>query len=119
MENDHARYMTDAELTAEVARVKSEIEAGTVSDDEVERDAYFADPANAAEIEEQQARMDLIIALHKARKAAGLTQKELAEKLGTKQAYIAELERGRKNITFSTLTKYARACGRKIAVTLM
>ena len=119
MKNDHAKYMTDAELTAEVAQIKAEIEAGIVSDEEKERDAYFNDPAAAAEIEDQQARMDLIIALHKARKDAGLTQKELAEKLGTKQAYIAELEKGRKNITFSTLTKYARACGRKIAVTLL
>ena len=119
MKNNHAKYLTDAEITAEVAKIKAEIEAGIVSDEEKERDAYFNNPANAAEIEEQQARMDLIIALHKARKSAGLTQKELAEKLGTKQAYIAELERGRKNITFSTITKYARACGKKIAVTLL
>ena len=30
MKNDHARYMTDAELIAEVAQIKAEIEAGTV-----------------------------------------------------------------------------------------
>ena len=45
--------------------------------------------------------------------------KELAERLGTKQTYIAALERGRKNITFSTLARYARACGKKVAVTLL
>ena len=42
--------------------------------------------------------------------------KELAEKLGTNQTYIAALERGRKNITFSTLARYAAACGKKVAL---
>ena len=107
------RY-TDAELLADIEAVTSETDPA-----EVERDAYFADPANAAEIEEQQARMDLVIALYNARKEAGLTQKELAERLGTKQTYIAALERGKKNITFSTLARYARACGKKVAVTLL
>ena len=53
------------------------------------------------------------------RQQAGMTQKELAERLGTKQTYIAALERGKKNITFSTLARYARACGKKVAVTLL
>ena len=116
---DHARYMTDAELDAELKQIKKMIESGEISEDEKERNAYFTDPANAAEIEEQQAKMDLVIALYEARKAAGLTQKQLAEKLGTTQANIADLERGRRNITFSTLAKYARACGKRITVTLL
>lgn len=117
--NEHARYLSDEELAADIARLKGEIEAGTISSDEAERDAYFNDPANAAAVEEQQARMDLVIALHEARVSAGLTQKELAELLGTKQAYIAALEKGKRNITFATLTKYARACGKRVAVTLL
>ena len=107
------RY-TNAELLADIQAVTAGADPA-----EAERNAYFADPANAAEIEEQQARMDLVIALYKARKEAGLTQKELAERIGTKQTYIAALERGKKNITFSTLAKYARACGKKVAVTLL
>ena len=67
----------------------------------------------------QKARMDLVIALYEARRAAGLTQKELAERLGTNQTYVAALEKGRKNITFSTLARYARACGKRVAVTLL
>ena len=116
---ENARYLSDEELAADIARLKGEIEAGTISSDEAERDAYFNDPANAAAVEEQQARMDLVIALHEARVSAGLTQKELAELLGTKQAYIAALEKGKRNITFATLTKYARACGKRVAVTLL
>lgn len=108
------KHFTEAELLADIQSITPETDP-TVA----ERDAYFNDPANAAAIEEQQARMDLIIALYNARKEAGLTQKELAERLGTKQTYIAALERGRKNITFSTLARYARACGKKVAVTLL
>lgn len=105
---------TDAELLEDIDNLmKNEDPA------EKERDAYFSDPANAEEIAEQQARMDLVIALYNARHEAGLTQKQLAERLGTKQTYIAQLERGRKNITFSTIARYARACGKKIAVTLI
>ncbi len=50
------RY-TDAELLADIQVVT----AGT-DPAEAERNAYFADPANAAKIEEQQTRMDLVIA---------------------------------------------------------
>ena len=54
--------------------------------------------------------------MYKARHEAGLTQQELAGRLGTRQAYIAALESGRRNITFVTLAKYAAACGKKVAV---
>ena len=59
MKKDHAEYMTDAELKAEVARIGEEIKAGKISEDEAERDAYFNDPANADEIAEMFARMEL------------------------------------------------------------
>ena len=119
MSKDHAEYRTEAQIAAEVEEMMRDIKTGKISDDEAERDAYFYDPANAAAIEEQQARMDLVIALYEARRAAGLTQKELADLLGTKQTYIAQIEKGKKNITFSTLSKYARACGKRVAVTLL
>lgn len=105
---------TDAELLADIQKVISEPDPA-----EIERDAYFNDPANAQEIAQQQAHMNLVIALYNARKAANLTQKELAKRLGTKQTYIAQIERGRKNITFSTLTKYAAACGKKVSIALV
>lgn len=119
MSKDHAEHRTDAQIIAEIEEIKRDIAAGKISEDEAERNAYFDDPANAAAIAEQFARMELVEALYKARREAGLTQRELAEKLGTNQTYIAALERGRKNITFSTLARYARACGKKIAITLL
>lgn len=116
---DHAKHLTFEELTAEIRTIKENLKNGVVDEETKARDDYFNDPANAAEIIQQQARMDLVIALYNARKAAGLTQKQLAEMIGTKQAYVADLERGRKNITFSTLLKYAAACGKKVAVNLL
>ena len=44
------------------------------------------------------------------------SQQQIADKLGTNRTYIAALERGRKNITFATLAKYAAACGKKVAL---
>ncbi|MDD2956486.1 MAG: helix-turn-helix domain-containing protein [Oscillospiraceae bacterium] len=119
MKKDHAEYLTDEQIAADVAQLKKDIDAGKISEDEAERDAYFNDPANADEIDAMFARMELVEAMYKARHEAGLTQKEIADRLGTKQAYIAALERGRKNVTFSTLARYAAACGKKVAVTLL
>ena len=116
---DHADYATDEEIAAELSEILERAKAGIPSEDELERDAYFNDPANADEIAVMFARMELVETLYKARHEAGLTQKELAKRLGTNQTYIAAVERGRKNITFSTLSKYARACGKKVSITLL
>lgn len=114
---DHAEFLTEEQIAAEVAEMVKNPEMTKKESDE--RYAYFTAPANAKEIEEQQARMELVIALYEARRAAGLTQKKLAEIIGKKQAYIAQIETGKKNITFSTLLEYAHACGKKVAVTLL
>ncbi len=116
---DHADYWTEEQIDADLARIAEEIRTGRKSEDELERDAYFNDPANADEIAEMFARMELVETLYKARHEAGLSQKELAKRLGTNQTYIAAVERGRKNITFSTLARYARACGKKVSITLL
>jgi ribosome-binding protein aMBF1 (putative translation factor) len=51
-----------------------------------------------------------------AREKAGLTQAELAEKVGADQATISRIERGEPNVTFETLTKLARALGLKLTL---
>lgn len=51
-----------------------------------------------------------------ARTTAGLTQKELAEKLGTDQSNIARLETGRSSPSLRTLEKIATACGLRLHV---
>lgn len=113
---DHADYATETEIRANIAEIAERVKKGIRSLEELERDAYFTDPANAEEVAATFARIELVKAMHKARREAGLTQKEIAKIMGTNQTYIAAVERGRKNISFSTLAKYARACGKKIAL---
>ena len=48
----------------------------------------------------------------------GLTQKQLAEKIGTKQSAISRLEGGRFNPTLSFLNKIAKALETNIHVSL-
>ena len=108
---------TDAEIIAEIDSIMANPDK--ISEDEAERDAYFNDPANADKVNAMLAHMKLVEELYKARHEAGLTQQEVAERMGAKQAYVAAMEKGRKNITFSTLTKYAAACGKKVSITLL
>ena len=107
---------TDEEIIADIDDIVAKAKAGIPDEFELERDAYFTDPANQAEIEATFARMELVEAMYKARREAGLTQKEIAKRMGTNPTYIAAVERGRKNISFSTLAKYARACGKKVVL---
>lgn len=48
-------------------------------------------------------------ALASARLATGLSQQELADRVGTAQASVARLERGSANSTIETLARYAHA----------
>jgi ribosome-binding protein aMBF1 (putative translation factor) len=51
----------------------------------------------------------LINAIIKARIKRGITQKTLAQKIGTKQSVISRLESGRANPSFNFLKRLARA----------
>ncbi|MEW8507454.1 MAG: helix-turn-helix transcriptional regulator [Candidatus Thiodiazotropha sp.] len=59
---------------------------------------------------------ELIDKLLKMRSAAGLTQEELARRMGTKKSNISRLERGNTNPSWKTLKKYAHACGFEISM---
>lgn len=48
------------------------------------------------------------------RTKAGLTQEDVAKKLGTNKSNISRLERGKSNPSWGTLNKYAAACGFKV-----
>ena len=108
-------YRTETELAAENDAFWKNLEA-EYAEQSRERDAYFTDPANAEEIAAMFARMEILEAMYKARHEAGLTQQQIADKMGTNRTYIAALERGRKNLTFATLAKYAAACGKKVVL---
>jgi ribosome-binding protein aMBF1 (putative translation factor) len=53
-----------------------------------------------------------------AREAAGLSQRELAARMGTSQSAVARLEAGRVGATLTTLQKVATALDLKIIVQL-
>lgn len=57
-------------------------------------------------------------ALGRARRAAGITQSELAEITGIQQAAISRLEQGHGNPTLETLELVARGIGRTLKITL-
>lgn len=55
--------------------------------------------------------------LKNARKAAGITQNQLAEKIGKKREYIAMLEKGETDMQLSTFIMISDAVGLKFALT--
>lgn len=59
----------------------------------------------------------LATALIEARRAADLTQEELAARMGTTQPMIARMEGGKVMPSTRTLTKLAKATGTKLRIT--
>ena len=55
--------------------------------------------------------------LKNARKSAGITQQQLAEKIGKKREYVAMLEKGEKDMQLSTFIMMSEAVGLKFALT--
>jgi len=53
------------------------------------------------------------------RMKAGLTQEQLAEKIGTKKSYISRVERGRADIQLSTLVKLFNGVGRQVTLRVL
>jgi transcriptional regulator with XRE-family HTH domain len=84
------------------------------SHDEMIRE-WMQDPEFEREYNELETEFALFDELLKARKEAGLTQAEVAERMGTKTSAVARLEAGGGNKKHSpsiaTLQKYAEAVG--------
>ena len=76
------------------------------------RRELFSTPENRRIYEEEAAKKELWLQLVEARQAAGLTQAELAERLGVSQAQVARLEkRGYDAYTLTSLRRYVEALG--------
>ena len=69
-------------------------------------------------LEEEFAFLDEFL---KARAAAGVSQAEIAERMGTTQSAVARLEsgRGKHSPSLATLRKYARALGYRVDLRLV
>ena len=57
--------------------------------------------------------------LREERIRAGLTQQQLAEKIGTKKTYISRLENGKADVQLSTLFRIFEGLGRRVCLSLL
>ena len=80
------------------------------------REELLSDPATRREYDKLAPRYAIISELIAARLEKGMTQAQIAKKIGTKQSSIARLEAGNVNLSLDYLEKIAVALGRKITL---
>ena len=78
----------------------------------------LSDPEVKKEYDRLVPRYAVISEVISARLKKGLTQKEVAKKLGTKQSAIARLESGSVNPSLEFLQKIAQVMGYKLKISL-
>ena len=81
--------------------------------DRKQTDAEFA-----VGFEERYRDFEIGVLLRQAREAAGLTQEQLADRIGTKKTAISRLENHAEDIKLSTLRKVTDALGRRLELRL-
>lgn len=57
--------------------------------------------------------------LKEERKRAGLTQEQLANRIGTKKSYISKIENGHADVQLSTLFRIFNGLGRRVSVSIL
>lgn len=77
------------------------------------------EPAFRREWDEQEAEREVMESIVEARIAAGLSQKELAERCGMKAANLCRLENGNGNPSVATLSKIAHGLGKKLQISFV
>lgn len=80
---------------------------------------FMGEPAFREEYEKADDEFALIEALIAARKAAKLSQADVAERIGTTQSAIARLESGTVEPRLDTLRRYADATGTRLTIELV
>ena len=79
-------------------------------------DEMMKNPEYREEYERTQPAFDLMLALIGARVHSGLTQEQIAERMGTTQSAVARLEGWSANPSVKTLRRYAEATGTRLVV---
>lgn len=77
------------------------------------------DPEVKAEYDRLEPEFKLASMLIKARSRAGLSQNDLARRMGMKQASVARIESGKFNPSMETLRKYAAATGHDLKIEML
>ena len=77
---------------------------------------WINDPAYRTEYEALDGEFSLAAALIRARSYAGLTQEQLAERMGTKQEVVARWEGGKVLPSTRTLARFAKATDTRLQI---
>ncbi len=87
------------------------------------REQLLSNPAVKADYDANIAKYAILNEILSARHEAGLTQTQVAERMGTKASAVARLESalvsGKHSQSIDTLRKYAAAVGKKLEVHLV
>jgi ribosome-binding protein aMBF1 (putative translation factor) len=81
-------------------------------------DKWLQNPAVKAEYDRLAPEFEIASELIRARRRSGLSQEELAQRMGTSQSTIARLESGQTLPSTKTLLRFAEATGSKVKVKL-
>lgn len=71
------------------------------------------------QFEAEAAAFCLAETLREERLKAGLTQQQLAERIGTKKTYISRLENGKADVQLNTLFRIFEGLGRRVSLTIL
>lgn len=74
------------------------------------------EPGYAQRFKRESAAFIVGVRLQVAREQAGMTQQQVAERMGTKKSAISRLENNAGDVRLSTLQRYAEAVGCRIVV---
>lgn len=73
---------------------------------------------NSHHADDELSDLAIIARLADARRAAGLTQRDVAKRMGTTQSMISEIETGKVMPHLDTVVRYATAVGAQIVITI-
>ena len=82
-------------------------------------DQQLANPTVRQAYEEETKVLSIGMELAKQRKRTGMTQAELAKKIGTSTPQLSRTERRPENVNMRTLIRYAEAVGMNLDVRLV
>jgi len=85
---------------------------------ELRGELYAEDPEMEARVRQGVEELRIRAKLYAARKEAGLTQDQVAERMQVNRSYVSRLENHPENMKLATLNKYAHAVGMQVEIAL-
>ncbi|MBO1305363.1 helix-turn-helix transcriptional regulator [Enterococcus sp. 669A] len=75
-----------------------------------------SDPKFAEGFEKEKQRLSVAVAVAQLREELGVSQRELAERVGKPQSTIARIENGSMNVSFKVLYEIATKVGKEVRI---